>query len=210
MEKYKNSFKLWFIFLISIVISIIIISPSLAATNRPRLTVTKYTINPDPAAAGKPFQITLNLANVGNRDAKNIDLRLKNIEGKPTLGQFSPIGSSNYFFLDELLEGESYTKKLKIKTSEKIESGTYNLILNVQYQDSGARNYADQIVIGVSVLRVPEIQIKGLTYPTEILPFGKNRDNEDKPKITSGSSGCWETRLIWTRYWWRDRQFRRP
>lgn len=153
-----------------------------AAVSRPRLTVSKYSINPDPAIAGKPFELSLLLKNVGDRDAKSIDIRLNNVEGKPTLGNFSPLGSSNHFYIEELEEEKDYSKKLRLTTNERIESGTYNLILTIQYGDSSSRTYNEQAILGISVLRIPEIKIEGLSYPEEIKDVITNKE-ENGPRI---------------------------
>lgn len=155
-----------------------------AATNQPRLQVSNYTVEPEIAVAGKSFELVITIENVGERDAHGINVTLASVEGQPTLQFFSPLGRGNYFFIDEIEEDESRDEIIKMTTNDKIESGTYNLVLNFTYESSGGQEYQGTEIIGVTVLREPIIKIEGLKHPTEIKQFKTGEEN-DEPKIVA-------------------------
>jgi len=155
---------------------------ALAGTDRPRLQVASYTVAPKIASAGKPFELTITIENVGDRDAHDIDVTLANVEGQPTLQFFSPLDRGSYFFIDKLVEGKSKDETIRMTTNDKIESGSYNLVLNFAYESSGGTAYQNTEIIGVTVLREPIIKIEGLKYPTRIEP-PKTDAETDQPKI---------------------------
>ncbi len=174
-------------FLMVLMFSIVLLTSlssgvALAATDRPRLQVASYTVVPKIASAGKPFELTITIENVGDRDAHDIDVTLANVEGQPTLQFFSPLDRGSYFFIDKLVEGKSKDETIRMTTNDKIESGSYNLVLNFAYESSGGTAYQNTEIIGVTVLREPIIKIEGLKYPTRIEP-PKTDAEADQPKV---------------------------
>lgn len=177
--------KVTFLPAVLLAILFLLSQPVEAASDRPRLQIREYQVTPKIAVAGKPFQLKFTIENVGQKDAHNIDVTLANIEGQPTLQFFSPLGKGNYFFIDELKEDKEIEETMEMTTNGKIESGSYNLVLKFDYEDSSGHDYTGTEIVGITVLRKPIIKIEGLKYPTSLKSLETTEGGKNIPKLTA-------------------------
>ncbi len=126
---------------------------------KPKLIVDNYSVNPNPVKAGEAFDLVISFHNTNkNKSVKNIKIVLNstgetatqeqsvndmqggnNSSGNtPSLNDsiFMPVNSSNTFYIDSIGAGKKATKTIKMTTPYGVNPNTYELSVNLEYEDS--------------------------------------------------------------------------
>lgn len=161
---------------------LVYIGPTAAHAAQPLLLVS-YTTEPEQIAPGDEFTLTLALKNEGAVVAKNVLVglglasALPQAETTTTGGQatqggaglpVSSLGTSNVKFVGEVAAGRTKEVEFKLVTSGSARSGTYNLQIRLDYEDSAGVQRASTQTIGLMILRKPDIKIVRVRMPDEV------------------------------------------
>ncbi len=150
----------------------------------PELTITSYKLSEELVEAGSNFQLTLNIRNIGDVQAKNVKLSLVNVEGGQTLDVFSPLNSSNALYFETIDPGATEAKSIEMFINGEAKSKIYNIVINFSYQgddgtkltdsdgtkltgSNGTKNTGSE-VIGIPVIEDQNLNIVSLKYPEKL------------------------------------------
>ncbi len=141
---------------------------------RPQLVITGNTTDVDPLQPGSIFELTLDVKNLGNGDAKEVIMVLgggaatTNDSGTPQPGvsgsgadltNFAPLGSSNIVVVGNLAQGASVSLKQKLVVNVTTIPGAYTLKTSFGYVDGKGIRYVDDQVITLLVYSLPQVEI---------------------------------------------------
>lgn len=136
-------------------------------TSTPILIIEKYSFDPELIYAGTQFKMDLVIRNTSDKAIKNIKIALSSdaaqssTEGKPATqaSVFTPVQSSNTFFIDSIPAGQKVDKQITMTTSHDTAANTYTLTADVTYEDSQAKQYTSKEIIGVTVVQDSKFSI---------------------------------------------------
>ncbi|MGC9089039.1 MAG: COG1361 S-layer family protein [Caldisericia bacterium] len=132
------------------------------------IILSSYIITPDILKPGDNFEIDYTLTNTSKDTAYNITHKIERVENSNTLYPFSPVSMSNINSTRIIQGFNSISSNFKFIISPEAESGNYNLIFAISYEDASGNSYLQTSTVGVMVLRKPVISIFNLVYPDVI------------------------------------------
>jgi hypothetical protein len=134
---------------------------------RPIVQVTGFDTDPDRPAAGQTFRLRLDVRNVGERFAENIQLTL----GGET---FLPAEASSEIYLNDLDEGDGDSVEVRLQVATGTRSGVHALPISLRWDDSYGGSYSDQTAIGIEVAGDgagrPLVVVSGSFLPGQVAP----------------------------------------
>ncbi|MBC7194812.1 MAG: hypothetical protein H5U37_04070, partial [Caldisericia bacterium] len=131
------------------------------------IILSSYIVNPEIVNPGSIVEINYTILNISKEVGYNIVHKIERLENSNSLYPFSPI-TSNVNANNLLLAGNSINSKISFFVSPDAESKTYNLILNIKYEDSKGNIYENSSSIGVVVLRKPLLSVFNLIVPQKV------------------------------------------
>ncbi|HNX29806.1 MAG TPA: hypothetical protein PKN87_10430 [Syntrophomonadaceae bacterium] len=113
----------------------------------PRLIIDNYYFPGEYMQPGLAFPLSISFYNASATTAVgNIKVSI-NSDGDV----FSPVGSSNSFYIDKLEAGGRIEKNITLKPKNDAENGNYNISVDLQYQDSAGTQYNEKELISIPV-----------------------------------------------------------
>ncbi len=170
------------------------VSASLA--DRPQLLVAAARTDPDPVAPGDLFTLTLEVQNVGGRDAHRLLLTLGG-EGGKELGPFAPREASNVLFVSRIRAGERIVLNIPLVIDGSADAKAYGIPVLLAYEDARGTSRTDLQRISLIVQRRPILQIGfyrpvegmmvGMPFPlpVEVINLGKSTINVSTLEVKS-------------------------
>lgn len=137
----------------------------------PILIIEKYDFEPQMIFAGTQFDINLDIKNTSSKQTiRNIKIALSsdiaqsaNSENgaapPPTASVFTPVQSSNTFFIDSIPPGGKVEKTITMTTSHDTAAKTYTLTANLNYEDGQANPFESQEIIGINIIQDSKFSI---------------------------------------------------
>lgn len=139
-----------------------------AGNNKPKLIISNYKLNPDMPEAGKDFTLDLTFTNTNRKKAvNNIKITLNGGEGASTApasaaqagsgsaggSVFSPVNSSNTFFIDQIdAEGEA-EKTVTMRVVPNATAQNYTMSILFEYEDKDGNEFKATEIIGIPVVQ---------------------------------------------------------
>lgn len=150
----------------------------------PKLIIEDYYLEPQTIEAGKPFKLFLKFFNTNaKKTVKNIKIFLtsdtKESVGSgdssggqtggamPTASVFTPVDSSNTFYIASIAPGARIEKEITFTTVPDTAAKTYTVVANFEYEDAKANKYTDTAQIGVPVVQQAKLEVG------DVLPQGE-------------------------------------
>lgn len=132
----------------------------------PKLIIEKYSFDPRLPEAGNEFDLTLNFQNTNAKKAiKNIKITLTSLEttgnNSNSAGSniFTPVDSSNTFFIANINPGEIVEKKVRMYTVPDAQAKTYQVQANFEYEDDENNEYKASENIGIPVVQASRLEV---------------------------------------------------
>lgn len=146
-------------------------------TSTPKLIIEDYHFDSDIIQAGQTFTMYLTLFNTNaKKNVKNIKLFLTSEPSQsvaeasgnsgtqtpaPTTetsggggsSVFTPVGSSNTFYIADIAPGAKVNKEVTLSTVPDTAPRTYTLTANFEYEDSKGNKYTSTEIIGIPVVQ---------------------------------------------------------
>jgi hypothetical protein len=149
---------------------------------RPLIFIRSYATDPSTVSAGTDFYLTLELHNVGEREARNIVVTFAS-------GTFVPIGTSSAKTVDKLSEDEHGMVGQVLRSNKDTASGVYNQSISLSYADEDGTSYSSTESVGVIVVGPgtgqPQLVVsRSATEPDNLAP-----DAEFELKLTVQNLG---------------------
>ncbi|GAA0737032.1 hypothetical protein [Clostridium oceanicum] len=98
------------------------------------LTLSKVSTSPEVIEPGNKFKINFSLKNNRESDIEDVTIKLIGLEGKKTLGGFSPVNSSNEIYIGHMDSESTSDASLNMISNPALKTGTYNLQLELEYK----------------------------------------------------------------------------
>ena len=150
--------------------------------NKPKVIIGEYTITPTIVSAGENFEIELTFLNTSSlHSVHNLKANILPVEQEATSTSdankdpgnvFTPVDGSNTIYIADLGMGESYTKKLTMYTIPSASAKTYQVCVEMAYEDEKGNEMTATECIGIPVEQITKIEI-GDIY-TDIGMVGMN------------------------------------
>lgn len=131
-----------------------------ANQSTPKLIIDKYSFEPSLVKAGENFSMNLSFFNTNStKTVKNIKIFLTSDERTDTNSNsaggsvFTPVDSSNTFYIDSIPPKGRVEKSITMFTVPDAAAKTYTLTANFEYEDTQANPFEATELIGVPVIQ---------------------------------------------------------
>jgi hypothetical protein len=141
---------------------------------RPSLIIFSYSSDIPKLQAGNTFNLTLNIQNMGNVEARNITMVLGGgtsstgggtpqassggvSGGSADLTKFAPLGTSNLYYLGNIAPGATANQTSELVVNVSTEPGAYPFKISFLYTDPAGNSVMDDQVITLLVYNVPNL-----------------------------------------------------
>jgi hypothetical protein len=129
----------------------------------PKIIIDNYDYNGEFVKAGETFPLNLSFYNTNKGSAvRNVKVSLSADDGV-----FSPVGSSNSFYIGEVPAGGRVQKSLNLKPKIDASYKTYNITADIEYEDHKGEKLAAKEVISIPVIQEVKLLISDAEVPTE-------------------------------------------
>ncbi|MDO5718332.1 MAG: hypothetical protein Q4P34_05035 [Tissierellia bacterium] len=146
--------------------------------NKPKLIIDKYGFSPENPMAGEEFTMNLSFYNTNaDKSVRNIKIFLTstdqavdanpNENRAPSSSVFTPVDSSNTFFISYIAPGGTVQKAITLTTSNTLAAKNYQVTANFEYEDKDGNEYTAQELIGIPIVQKSKLETSELTLPTE-------------------------------------------
>ncbi len=152
-------------------------TPTAAPILRPQLAITGYITDVEVLQPGQPFNLKLDVRNLGNADAKSVSVIMgggnqsggTNAQGTPEPGgisggsgeftNFAPVRSSNIQYLGDIATGQMASTAQDLIVNTSTNPGAYPVKFSFVYQDARGVRFVDDQVITLLVYSLPLVEI---------------------------------------------------
>ncbi|MCT4596220.1 MAG: hypothetical protein N4A57_18395 [Anaeromicrobium sp.] len=133
-------------------------------SQNPKIIIDNYNYGKEFIKAGEVFNLDLSFFNTNSaKTVKNIKVTLK-----PEEGIFSPVGSSNSFFIENIGSKSRVSKTMKLKTKPDAKYQDYNITVTMEYEDGSGTKYTAEETIGVPVIQDSRLVVSHVELPNDI------------------------------------------
>lgn len=135
----------------------------------PKIIIDKYSFEPGIVRAGETFDLTVSFMNTNKeKSVENIKIYLTVNESTDESGSvFTPVNSSNTFFIDYISPKSSHEKKVTLYTIPDADPKTYTITANFEYQDQEGNEYTATELIGIPVVQQTRLEVNDIVLPPE-------------------------------------------
>ncbi len=158
----------------------------------PKIIISNYNFEPKVVRAGEEFQLDLVFMNTSlNKEVKNVKIYLTGIDSdKEGNIVFTPVGSSNTFFVDAIKPKGTASRGITMYTIPDAQPKYYNITANIEYQDEDGTEYKAEELIGIPVIQqskldASEISIMPEAYIGQPFPVSLQYYNKGKTKLSN-------------------------
>ncbi len=138
----------------------------------PKIILDQYSSSPSIVKAGQNFQLSMSFLNTSEAKlVKNIKIYLT-VNETSTEGAniFTPVNSSNTFFIDSIEPKGKVSKSLTMYTIPDAKQKTYTISANFEYEDGEGNEYKATELIGVPVTQITNVDTSEIAFPPEAYP----------------------------------------
>ncbi len=139
---------------------------------KPRVLISKYTLSEEKILAGNVVTLELSIANTHTRPVQNIKVSLGvyQVEGGSGSGTaggtvFSPINSSNSFFLERIPARTTLELSVDLLVDPNAAAKTYIVPVTIEYEDEEAKGYEVREMVNIPVTQESRLQVLSVEIP---------------------------------------------
>jgi len=138
-----------------------------AATGTPRVLISKYTLSDEKILAGNVVTLSLYIENTHSRPVYNTKVSFKVIEMEGSTGGtvFSPVNSSNSFFIEQIPGRTTAEKSIDFLVDPNASAKTYIVPVTIEYEDESANSYTVNELVNIPVTQECKLQVLSLEVP---------------------------------------------
>lgn len=133
----------------------------------PRVFLKNYTLSKSSILAGDTITLTLYVENSSDREVRNLKVSLAAIpaENSTSGTVFSPVNSSNSFYVERIKAKNTYTKSINIYVDPNATAKTYLVPVEILYEDQQGTSYSVSEMVNIPVLQESRLQVIGVETP---------------------------------------------
>ncbi len=128
----------------------------------PKVIVGTYSVNPVVVKAGQEFDLEIGFLNTNNTKSVHnfkANLTVKDIGENDSGNVFTPVGASNTFYISDLSPRQTEVKKIRLYTIPSASPRTYQITIDMQYEDEKGAEITATESIGIPVEQVTKLEI---------------------------------------------------
>lgn len=130
---------------------------------KPKVIIGEYEINPTIVQAGDEFALTMGFQNTSSKHSvhnlKANILPVTQEKAEDTGNVFTPIDGSNTIYIADLATGEMVTKVLNMYTIPSATAKTYQITVEMAYEDEEGNEITATETLGIPVEQVTKIEV---------------------------------------------------
>ncbi len=133
----------------------------------PRVFLSKYTLSHKQILAGNTVRLTLNIENSSKVEVGNIKISLGVIpvEGGASGTVFSPVDSSNSFFIEKISSGGTVVKNIDLYIDPNAAAKTYIVPVDIEYEDWEGKGYIVSEMVNLPVTQESKLHVLSVDVP---------------------------------------------
>lgn len=128
----------------------------------PKVIVGTYSVNPVVVQAGQEFDLEIGFLNTNSTKSVHnfkANLTVKDVGENDSGNVFTPVGASNTFYIADLMPRQTEVKKIRLYTIPSASPRTYQIIIDMQYEDDKGTEITATESIGIPVEQVTKLEI---------------------------------------------------
>ena len=139
--------------------------------NVPKIIVFSYAAEPALVTAGDEFDLHLTFMNTHTgKSIRNIKANFTVNESSNETGSvFTPVGSSNTFYVDAIGPKNTVDRTIRLYTIPDAKSKTYNVTVSFGYEDNAGNPYTAEEIIGIPVYQPARFEVSEPNYMPETM-----------------------------------------
>ena len=139
--------------------------------NVPKIIVFSYAAEPALVTAGDEFDLHLTFMNTHTgKSIRNIKANFTVNESSNETGSvFTPVGSSNTFYVDSIGPKNTVDRTIRLYTIPDAKSKTYNVTVSFGYEDNAGNPYTAEEIIGIPVYQPARFEVSEPNYMPETM-----------------------------------------
>ena len=167
--------------------------------NKPKVIIGEYKITPTIVEAGANFEIELTFLNTSKlHSVHNLKANILPVEQEDTSSNpnnsdkgnvFTPVEGSNTIYIADLGTGESYTKVLTMYTIPSASAKTYQITVEMAYEDEKGNEMTASESLGIPVGQVTKVEVGDIYTDMGTvgmpIPFSVNFYNRGRTNISN-------------------------
>ena len=130
---------------------------------KPKVIIEEYEINPTIVQAGDEFVLTMGFLNTSSKhtvhNLKANILPVTQEKAEDTGNVFTPVDGSNTIYIADLATGEMATKVLNMYTIPSATAKTYQITVEMAYEDEEGNEITATETLGIPVEQVTKIEV---------------------------------------------------
>ena len=141
----------------------------------PWVIVNKYTLSAERILAGNTVALNLYIENTNPHMVKNVKVSLGVIkiedaggEGRTGGTVFSPVNSSNSFYVDSIPGKTIIEKKVDLYVDPNAAAKTYIVPVEIKYEDKDGKTLTSEELVNIPVTQECKLEVLDLELPTEV------------------------------------------
>ncbi len=133
----------------------------------PRVIISKYTLSTPAVLAGNTVTLSLYVQNTSNQEVNNVKVSLGVIEidGEKEGTVFSPVDSSNSFYLSRIGKGETVVHDIDLFVDSSSAAETYIVPVDIVYEDREGQSHTEDDIVNIPVTQEARLQLVNLELP---------------------------------------------
>ena len=141
---------------------------------KPKVIIGEYVIEPTIVRAGENFVLTLGFLNTSSKHSvHNLKANILPVEqekkDEDTGNVFTPVDGSNTIYIADLATGEMVTKVLNMYTIPSAAAKTYQITVDMAYEDEEGNEITAQESLGIPVEQMTKVEIGDINLSSGIV-----------------------------------------
>ena len=140
-----------------------------ATGSTPRVIISKYSLTPEQVFGGSVVSLALNIENTNQKPVHNVKISLGVVELEGGRGDtvFSPMDSSNSFFLDYIPGKNVVTKEIDLFVDPNATARTYIVPVTIEYEDDSGNPLEAEELVTIPVTQEAKMEVVMVDIPPQ-------------------------------------------
>lgn len=133
----------------------------------PRVMLGKYTLSQNQVLAGDTVRLILNIENNSRVEVGNAKISLGVIQmtGESGGTVFSPVNSSNSFFVEKIGARQTHVREIDLYVDPNAAARTYIVPVEIVYEDRDGNQYKVDELVNIPVIQESRLQVLSVEVP---------------------------------------------